>query len=147
MLSDDFRDFLRLLNQHQVRYLVVGAYAVAAHGYPRNTGDIDIWIERSPENARKMVAVLADFGFGSLNVSESDFLKPDFVIQLGYPPNRIDLLTDVSGISFADCYEERLEKRLDGITVRFVGRECLRRAKLAAGRSQDRADLENLGLL
>ena len=147
MLSDDFRDFLRLLNRHQVRYLVVGAYAVAAHGYPRNTGDIDIWIERSPENARKMVAVLADFGFGSLNVSESDFLKPDFVIQLGYPPNRIDLLTDVSGISFADCYEERLEERLDGITVPFVGRECLRRAKLAAGRSQHRADLENLGLL
>jgi len=147
MLSDDFRDFLRLLNQHQVRYLVVGAYAVAAHGYPRNTGDIDIWIERSPENARKMVTVLADFGFGSQGLTSGDFATPRSEIQLGHPPNRVDLLTDVSGISFADCYEERIEKRLDGITVPFVGRECLRRAKLAAGRSQDRADLENLGLL
>ncbi len=147
MLSEDFRDFLRLLNEHGVRYLVVGAFAVAAHGYPRNTGDIDIWIERTPENARKMIAVLKDFGFGSPNLTDSDFLQPDQVIQLGFPPNRIDLLTDVSGGSFEICYPERIEKELDGVTVAFVGRDCLRRIKKASARSQDLADLENLGLL
>ena len=147
MLSDDFRDFLKLLNEHGVRYLVVGAFAVAVHGYPRNTGDIDIWIERTPENARRMADVLAEFGFGSLGLKDSDFLQRDQIIQLGFPPNRIDILTDVSGASFGECYPQRVEKELDGVTVAFVGRECLRRIKKASARSQDLADLENLGLL
>ncbi|NOZ57121.1 MAG: nucleotidyltransferase family protein [Calditrichaeota bacterium] len=147
MLSDDFRDFLNLLNQHGVRYLVVGAFAVAVHGYPRNTGDIDIWIERTPENARKVAAVLGECDFGSPDLTDSDFLQRDQIIQLGLPPNRIDILTGVSGASFGECYPQRVEKELDGVTVAFVGRECLRRIKKASARSQDLADLENLGLL
>ncbi len=105
MLSRDFKEFIALLNEHEVRYLVVGGYAVAFHGYPRYTKDIDVWVELSPENAARIVRALEEFGFGSLGLDTGDFLESDQIIQLGYPPNRIDILTTLKGITFDECYK------------------------------------------
>jgi len=107
ILSQDFKEFLELLNVNQVRYLVVDGYAVAIHGHPRYTKDIDIWIESTPENAEKLVLALDQFGFASLGLKESDFREPDTIIQLGYPPNRIDLLTSLLGVEISECYAEK----------------------------------------
>ena len=104
MLNNDFKEFIQLLNVHSVRYLVVGGYAVAFHGHPRYTKDIDIWILLDKTNAKKMLDVLNVFGFSSLGLTEDDFLKKDNIIQLGNPPNRIDILTDLSGVIFDECY-------------------------------------------
>ncbi len=132
------------LNDNLVRYLVIGGYAVALHGYPRYTKDIDIWIEPTPENAANMVKALEQFGFGSLGLKAEDFLVPDQVIQLGYPPNRIDLLTTASGVDFETCYASRVEVEVDGVTVNFIDLPNLKKNKKAVGRLQDLADLENL---
>lgn len=145
--SADFRDFAAILNKYAVRYLIVGGYAVAFHGHPRYTKDLDIWIERTPENARKLIAALDDFGFGAVGLDESDFLKPRQVVELGNPPNRIDLFTDLKGVEFAEAHERRVTDEFDAVTLHFIGREDLKRSKQAAGRLQDLADLENLGLL
>jgi predicted nucleotidyltransferase len=144
VLNQDFREFIQSLNDNHVRYLVVGGYAVAFHGHPRYTKDIDVWIEMSAENASNVVAALEQFGFGSLGLRESDFLTPDQVIQLGHPPSRIDLLCTVSGVSFAECYESRVMVEIDGVPVNFINLENLRKNKAASGRHQDLADLENL---
>lgn len=144
MLNPDFKEFIQSLNDNQVRYLVIGGYAVALHGYPRYTKDIDIWIEMTPDNASRMVQTLAQFGFGALNLQAEDFLAPDQVIQLGYPPNRIDLITTPDGIDFQVCYETRLDVDMDGVTVSFIDLENLKRNKRASGRFQDLADWENL---
>ena len=144
MLNQDFKEFIQSLNDNQVCYLVIGGYAVALHGYPRYTKDIDIWIEMTPENAAKLIQALQQFGFGSLGLTSEDFLAPDQVIQLGYPPNRIDLITTPDGVDFATCFAAKLEVMLDGITVNFIDLENLRTNKKASGRLQDLADLENL---
>ncbi len=144
MLNPDFREFIQSLNANGVRYLVVGGYAVAIHGHPRYTKDIDIWIETLPDNAQRLVQALADFGFQSLGLQVADFLVPDRIVQLGYPPARIDLVTTLSGVEFADCYPMRLEVELDGVRVSFIDRENLRKNKASSGRLQDLADLENL---
>lgn len=144
MLSQDFREFVASLNASGARYLVVGGYAVALHGHPRYTKDIDIWIENTPDNASRVVKALDGFGFGSLGLTEADFLAPDQIIQLGYPPNRIDLLTSLSGVDFTVCYPARLDVDLDGMTVAFIDLENLKKNKRAAARTQDLADLENL---
>ena len=107
MLSKDFKEFVELLNSHGVEYLVVGGYAVAMHGRPRHTGDLDVWVRRSPENAAKLIAVLRDFGFGELGLKAEDFLKREQVVQLGYPPLRIDLLTEIDGVTFVECYQNK----------------------------------------
>ena len=120
MLNQDFRKFIQSLNDNHARYLVVGGYAVAFHGHPRYTKDIDIWIEMSAENASNVVAALEQFGFGSLGLREDDFLTPDQVIQLGHPPSRIDLLCTVSGVSFGDCYESRVTVEIDGVPINFT---------------------------
>ena len=146
MLNQDFREFIASLNDNGVRYLVIGGYAVAFHGYPRYTKDIDIWIEIGEENAERMVRALRQFGFGSLGLREADFLEPDQVIQLGYAPNRIDLIMGPPGVEFAECYDERVEVEIEGVVVNFVGLDCLKRSKRASGRWQDLADLENLGV-
>lgn len=143
-LNPDFKEFLQSLNENDVRYLVVGGYAVAFHGNPRYTKDIDIWIDLDEQNARKVVKALVDFGFSSLNLNPADFLEPDNVIQLGYPPRRIDLLIGLEGADFDECYSKRLEEEMEGIRVCFVDRENLARLKRAAGRPQDLADLDNL---
>jgi predicted nucleotidyltransferase len=144
MLNRDFKEFIESLNDSQVRYLVVGGYAVAAHGHPRYTKDMDVWIEMSPENAMRMIEALDRFGFGSLGLQEEDFLAPDRIIQLGYPPCRIDILTTLSGVQFDACYATRLEVDIEGVSVSFIDLENLKRNKKAVGRHQDLADLENL---
>ena len=144
MLNQDFKEFIISLNDNLVRYLVIGGYAVAIHGYPRYTKDIDIWIEPTPENASRIVKALEQFGFGSLGLKAEDFLVPDQVIQLGYPPNRIDLLTTASGVEFGTCYASRVEVEVDGVIVNFIDLENLKKNKRAVGRLQDLADLENL---
>lgn len=143
-LSLDFREFVQLLNAHSVRYLVVGGYAVAFHGHPRYTKDLDLWIEPTPDNVRRLLAALEEFGFGNLGLDQQDFLEPDTVVQLGRPPNQIDLLSTLDGISFTESFEQRREVEVDGTDVRFIGLDALRANKRASGRHQDLADLENL---
>jgi predicted nucleotidyltransferase len=144
VLNQDFREFVQSLNDNEVRYLVIGGYAVALHGHPRYTKDIDIWIQMTPENANRMVAALNDFGFGSLGLRAEDFLVLDQVIQLGYPPSRIDLITSPPGVDFETCYNSRVQTVIDGVAVSFIDLENLKKSKRAAGRLQDLADLENL---
>lgn len=143
MLNQDFREFIQLLNDNQVRYLVIGGYAVALHGYPRYTKDIDIWIEPTPENIARTLQALEQFGFGSLSLSPADF-APDQIIQLGNPPNRIELIMSPAGVNFEECYASRVQAILDNVTVNFIDLENLKKTKRAAGRMQDLADLENL---
>jgi hypothetical protein len=144
MLSKDFSEFLGLLNEHNVKYLVVGGYAVAFHGYPRYTRDIDIWVESSPENAENIMKVLEDFGFGSLDIKVDDFLVHSRVIQLGYPPHRIDLVTSLTDADFTDCYDKKVIAKINGVTVNFIDLDSLRKNKQASNRPQDIADLEHL---
>lgn len=144
VLNQDFREFIQLLNEYNVLYLVVGGYAVALHGHPRNTKDIDIWIYLDKDNAEKLLKVLQDFGFSSLDLKVEDFLDPEQVIQLGYPPNRIDLLTDLKGVDFNKCYSSKVTVEIEGANVNFIDLEHLKKNKQATGRHQDLADLENL---
>lgn len=144
MLNKDFKEFVELLNGHGVEYLVVGGYALAAHGHPRATGDIDFWIGKRPENIAKLMTVLTEFGFASLRLSESDFTREDAVIQLGYPPARIDLMTAIDGVSFDECFARRVTATLGGSTLTLIGLQDLRANKLASGRLKDLADLEAL---
>ncbi|BAY33512.1 hypothetical protein NIES2107_54100 [Nostoc carneum NIES-2107] len=144
MLNQDFKEFIQLLNANQVKYLIIGGYAVAIHGHPRYTKDIDIWVEMSPENADKLITALDQFGFGSLGLSAQDFQTPDQIIQLGYPPNRIDLITTPDGIDFETCYSSKTEIIVDNILVQFIDLDNLKKNKKASGRLQDLADIENL---
>lgn len=142
MLNQDFREFIQSLNDNQVHYLVVGGYAVAFHGHPRYIKDIDIWIEMDPVNAMRIAKALDQFGFGSLGLNATDFLVPDQIIQLGYPPNRIGILTTLVGVDFQSCYEKRVPVEVDGVSVDFIDLENLKDNKRATGRYQDLADLE-----
>jgi hypothetical protein len=144
MLSKDFKEFIALLNQNKVDYLVVGGYAVAIHGHPRYTKDLDIWVWVERQNAEHIMAALSDFGFSSLELSAEDFLIKGYVIQLGQPPFRIDILTQVDGLEFEDCYPDKLVVDIEGVSVNFIDLENLKKNKLASGRFQDLADLENL---
>ena len=144
VLNQDFKEFIQLLNEHEVRYLVIGGYAVAFHGHPRHTKDIDVWIGLDKGNAENLLNALKDFGFGSLDLKTEDFLNPDQVVQLGYPPNRIDLLTRIKGVDFERCYASRVKMNIEGTTVNFIDLENLKKNKRATGRFQDLADLEHL---
>ncbi len=144
MISRDFRDFIELLQANRVRYLVVGGYAVAVHGYPRYTKDLDIWIERSAENAARLLETLDQFGFGAMGLSPEDIMAPRQVIQLGYPPNRIDLVTDLTGLTFEECYPTKTTIAIGGLDIDFIDLDNLKRNKAATGRAQDLADIENL---
>jgi predicted nucleotidyltransferase len=144
MFNQDFKEFIQSLNDNQVRYLIIGGYAVALHGYPRYTKDIDIWIEMSNDNASRLLSALAQFGFASLDLAIDDFTTVDQVIQLGYPPNRIDIITTPDGVVFEDCYPSRVEVDINGLMVNFIDLESLKINKKASGRLQDLADLENL---
>lgn len=143
-LPPDFKEFLRLLNSAEIDYLVVGGYAVAYHGYPRPTGDLDVWVAARPDNAAKLVTVLAAFGFGDAGATEALFLEPSRVVRMGVPPVRIELLTSVSGVEFAECRARRVEAVLDGVPVAIIGRDDLIANKLAAGRDRDRDDVSRL---
>jgi predicted nucleotidyltransferase len=144
ILNKDFKEFIASLNDNRVRYLVVGGYAVAFHGHPRYTKDMDIWLELTLKNAEQVVKALHQFGFGALELTPEDFLTPSQVIQLGYPPNRIDLLTSLKGVDFESCYQTRTTVSIDGVSVNFIDLTNLKKNKHATGRYQDLADLENL---
>lgn len=138
----DFREFVGLLEKHSVRYLIVGGYAVGFHGYPRFTGDLDIWIEISTLNAFKMMAVINDFGFGTLGIQENDFLQEGNIIQLGYPPLRIDLLTEIDGVTFEDCFEKRVQVNFEEFKYNFINYDDLLKNKKASSRPKDIDDFE-----
>ncbi|MEW6405318.1 MAG: hypothetical protein AB1649_26300, partial [Chloroflexota bacterium] len=144
ILNPDFKEFFRLLNANGVHYMIVGGYAVAYHGYPRYTKDIDVWIWVHPENAAKIEKTLRDFGFESLGLQASDFLEEGTIVQLGYAPNRIDLIMGIPGVDFEECYAKRVEEEIDGVSLSFIDLENLKKAKKASGRLQDLADVENL---
>ena len=144
MLSRDFKEFVALLNARGVEYLVVGGYAMALHGRPRYTGDLDIWIRRSPENAQRLMFALSEFGFGDVGLSPQDFELPQNVIQLGYPPFRIDLLTDIDGVDFDAAWPNRETTIHDALTIHFVALTDLKANKRASGRPRDIDDLEQL---
>ena len=144
-LEKDLREFVELLNALNVHYVVVGGFAVAHYGHPRYTGDLDLFIERTRDNAERLVQVMESFGFADLNLSADDFLQEDLVIQLGVPPNRIDLLTFLSGVDFEETWTTREHADMGGVSVPVISKELLKRNKTATGRSQDLADLEHLG--
>ena len=143
-LDPDFRDFVELFVANDVRFLIVGGYALAAHGLPRYTGDLDAWVWISSENAARILRALEAFGFTGLGLSEDDFSQPDRIIQLGYPPYRIDILTSIEGVEFDQAWSRRIALDLDGISVPFIGRDDVLANKRVAGRPQDIADVERL---
>jgi len=136
-LSKDLREFIECLNSNKVEYLIVGALAVSWHGFPRYSGDIDFLVRPTKENAQMVLGAIAQFGLGSLAISAADLTSPGTVIQLGREPNRIDLLTSVTGVTFDEAWEGRCPGELDGVAVSFIGRADLLRNKEATGRSKD----------
>jgi hypothetical protein len=144
MLSKDFKEFAELLNSNKVEYLIVGGYALAAYGCPRYTGDLDFWLGTRLENAHKVMVALTEFGFGGLNISVEDLTREASVIQLGYPPRRIDLLTSIDGVDFAQCYARRWRLEVDGVPLSFISRTDFVANKTASGRPKDLLDLQML---
>lgn len=140
----DFKEFLKLLAAHQVEYLLVGGYAVAYHGYPRATGDLDVWIARNPDNARRVVSALKHFGFDLPGMTVELFEQPDQIIRMGVPPLRIEILTGITGVDFAECYAARVVDTLDDVEVNVIDLAHLKANKQAAGRHRDLDDLEHL---
>jgi predicted nucleotidyltransferase len=143
-LEPDFVDFVSLLNNHKVDYMIVGGYAMAFHGRPRYTGDLDIWIDISESNALKMISVLSDFGFSSLLFGKEDFLKKNIINQIGYPPLRIDILTSIDGVDFKEAAIHKKTIEVDNLEIPFIGLNQLIENKRASNRAQDIADIESL---
>ena len=143
-LTQDFKEFTALLNDNEVRYLIVGGYAVAFHGHPRYTKDLDIWIDPEHENVGKLLQALDQFGFRSLESKPVDFSDPEDMVQLGLPPNRIDLFTGLKGVAFDSCFEVRSEILIDDVTAQVIDLTNLKKNKKATGKPQDLADLSNL---
>jgi hypothetical protein len=144
MLNRHFLDFLGLLEKHKVEYLVVGGYAVGVHGFPRFTGNLDIFVAMSRENAGRMLEVFGEFGFASLNLAPADFLEPDMVVEIGREPIKIQVLTGIDGISFDRCRRDRILVEESGLQIPFIGLDSLLANKAASPRSRDRIDLEEL---
>ena len=140
----DYEEFLELLNKHNVRYCIIGAFALAFHVRPRYTKDMDIWIEASTDNANRLLIALNEFGFGSLNLAVEDFSTQGNIIQLGYEPVRIDLLTSIKGLKFEDAWKNRVPGPYGKQTVNFIDRQNLIKSKKISNRPQDIADLELL---
>jgi len=143
-LQKDLREFVELLNELDVHFVVVGAFAVAYHGYARYTADIDLFVENSEENAERLLKAIHQFGFGGVGLTKEDFLQDDRVIQLGVAPNRLDLMTHISGVTFTDAWDSREFGDIGGLRVPFISRDLLKRNKAATGRTRDLADLEQL---
>jgi hypothetical protein len=145
-VNQDYHDILAALVAQQARFLVVGAHALAAHGYPRATVDLDLWVDPTPDNARRVWRALAEFGapLDDLSIREADLIRPDIVAQFGLPPNRIDFLTGVSGLTFEAAWAGRIDRVLEGVPVPILGLHDLRDNKRAAGRERDLADLKGL---
>jgi len=143
-LPSDFREFLKLLNEKGVRYLLIGGYAVGYHGYPRATNDMDIWIAIHPENAQRVITALREFGFDLPELIPDLFLQENKIIRMGNPPMRLEITTSISGVEFDECYSSRIVDTLDGVKTNIIDLHHLKLNKKSAGRLKDLADLENL---
>ena len=143
-LPPDFKEFLKLLGDHRVEYLLIGGYAVGYHGYPRATRDIDICIAIHPDNADRIVEALQEFGFGVAELDANLFLREGAIVRMGVPPMRIEISNQLSGVQFAECYARRVVAEIDGVQVNVISLEDLKTNKRAVGRLKDLADLENL---
>ena len=143
-LLQDLREFVELLSSQKVEFLVVGGHAVAFHGHPRYTGDIDLFVRPTPENAERIIEALQEFGFAELEIDVDDLTRPNSIVQLGRPPSRIDLLTSISGVDFESAWGSRVPAELDSLPVSFIGLPDLLKNKQAAGRDQDLVDLKKL---
>lgn len=143
-LPNDFKEFLKLLNANGVEYLLIGGYAVGYHGYPRATNDIDFWIAIHPDNAERMMTVLRQFGFAVPELQKELFLKVPSIVRMGMPPMRIEVTTSISGVSFDECFAERINDTIDGVEANIINLPRLKQNKKASGRFKDLNDLENL---
>lgn len=145
ILEKDFEDFIKLLNKHEVKYMVVGGYALALHGKPRHTGDLDIWIKVSEENAERLLIVIREFGLSSLGLQKGDFLEVGYVTQIGYPPLRIDILNSIDGVIFdeAAIHMQSLQVE-DDLVICYIGLSDFLKNKKASGRKQDLADIKEI---
>ncbi|MCX6902440.1 MAG: hypothetical protein NTW03_02940 [Verrucomicrobia bacterium] len=143
-LTKDFKEFLQCLNARGVDYLLIGGHAVAYHGYPRATSDMDVWVAVNQSNADKLVSALTDFGFGVPDLSRDLFLQEAHVIRMGVAPNRIEIQTGIDGIQFDDCYPKRVTAEIDGVRVSLISLQDLKANKKASGRNKDLADLDGL---
>lgn len=144
-VQQDFKELLGLFNEHNVKYIIVGGYALAFHGAPRYTGDIDIFVKSDSKNAERILTALEKFGFGSVGIKREDLEKPNKVIQLGFPPVRIDIMTSISGLSWEEAVKERVEGEYGDISVYYIGKAHFLLNKKTSGRKKDLADLEALG--
>ena len=143
-LNQDFQEFVELFVEHEVEFLIVGGYALAAHGHPRYTKDLDVWVWLGEENSQRIIAAIEAFGFGDLGLTATDFQNPDVMVQLGHEPQRIDILTFASGLHFSEAYENRVYVTIGNIQVPFISVDDLRRNKLSTGRPRDIADVADL---
>lgn len=143
-IPKDFREFLKLLKENEVQYLLIGGYAVGYYGYPRPTGDMDIWISRSRENAEKIVSVLNQFGFSAPELSVELFTQEKSIVRMGVAPFRLEIITFIDGVDFAECYSEKHLGVIDEVEVNFISLKHLKINKKASGRLKDLNDLENL---
>jgi hypothetical protein len=144
-IQQDFKELLELFNKHRVGYVIVGGYALAFHGAPRYTGDMDIYVNPVAINASRIIKALEDFGFGSVGLTATDFERPGQIIQLGVPPVRVDIITSITGVSWEDAFSTRAQGNYGDIPVYFIGRVQFVMNKRALGRKRDLADLEALG--
>lgn len=146
MFTPDFIDFISILNKHNVQYMLVGGYAVGLHGYPRYTGDLDIWIQISDANANKMLVVLKEFGVNIPNLTKEDFLRenPLSGVHFGREPLRIDILNTIDGVKFEECYPNKQTTVFEGTTIHYIHFNDLKKNKLSSGRTKDKADIEEL---
>ncbi len=144
MLNPDFKDMLSGLSDSGVEFLLVGAYAMAAHGHPRATGDLDIWVRANPDNAVKVLVALSRFGAPLHDLTIEDLSRPGIIFQIGVEPSRIDILTEISGVIFSDAWERKMSIEMNGCSMSVIGLEDLIKNKRAAGRAKDIADLETL---
>ena len=144
-IQQDFKELLELFNAHKVEYMIVGAYALAYHGVSRYTGDIDIFVKPDKDNAKRILAALDDFGFGSIGLKKSDFMSPDKMVQLGVPPVRVNIITSISGVTWKEALLGRLKGEFGDIAVNYLGRDQFVSNKRAMDRKKDQADLEALG--
>ena len=144
MLNDDFKEFAALLHSNRVDYLIVGGYALAAYGHPRYTGDLDFWVGTDVANAARVLNALKEFGFGSLGIGMQDLTTPNKVIQMGFPPRRIDLLTSIDGVAFEPCFARRMVVSADGLSLNFISLDDFKTNKRSTGRHKDLADLDAL---
>jgi hypothetical protein len=143
-VNQDFVDLLRAFSDHEVRFLIVGAYALGVHGRPRATGDLDVWVDATPDNAERVMAALGAFGAPLTGVSADDFSRPGIVFQMGLPPHRIDILTALSGLTFAETWPHRTQTVFGPVTVDVIGRDAFIANKRATGRAKDLGDIEGL---